>query len=133
MAPASMVRGSDSVADSGWRSRCLEVDSPGRRPLPSHWMGASIRGAGLKAPAERAGGAELAARADLGNSSSAAPPYLESDSPGRTKGAGAWPARAGGAASLPSGEAGAVAPFKVGASAGIPVDHPGDEDLSPGT
>src|ERR1035441_5611693 len=121
MAPASMVRGSTSAVASGWRPRCLEIDSPGRRPLPSHWMDASIRVAGLKALAGRAGGVEPASGAGLGDLASAAPPYLDSDSPGRTNGAGAWPPRAGGAASLPSGEAGAVAPFRVGASPGVKV------------
>jgi len=60
----------------------MESDSPGSAPLPSHSIGDSISVVGLKLLAGRAGAT------GLGASEAVAPPYFDSDSPGRTNGAG---------------------------------------------
>src|ERR1700678_3190397 len=86
---------STSASGSAGRVRCRESDSPGSRPLPSQARGASMSDAGLEVDEGRAGAG--AKGPDFGDSSSAVPPYLRSDSPGRTKGAGAWPERGEGA------------------------------------
>ena len=77
----------DSASGSGWRERCRESDSPGKRPLPSHSMGASISVEGLNVETGRAGADCCGAGVSV--SAAGAPPYFESDSPGSTKAAGA--------------------------------------------
>jgi hypothetical protein len=88
-------------------------------------MGDSISVEGLKVLAGRAGVAVSAAERTA--SSAGAPPYFESDSPGRTKGVEGVAERGVGSWATASqlGE--------EDASAGVLVDHPGDEDLSAGT
>ncbi len=97
---ASLVRVSSSTAGGAGSvrpPRCRESDSPGSNPLPSQTSGASISEAGLKLLAGRAGAASAAG---FGASVSAVPPYLRSDSPGRTKGTGTWDERGAGDLSL---------------------------------
>ncbi len=97
---------STSTTGSSWRLRCLEIDSPGSMPLPSHSMGDSTSVEGLKVLAGRTGVTGAATVRVV--SSAGAPPYFESDSPGRTNGGavgtGAASKRGSGTATLASGD-----------------------------
>ena len=74
------------VDEADFRSRCREIDSPGRRPLPSHSRGDSMSVEGLYVGTGRAG---AACCAGFSSSAVGVPPYFENDSPGSTNGFGA--------------------------------------------